>query len=107
MLESSPTTIASLSPRSTAVGHTLTRAPSVTLPMTCAAGWTKAVGWIAGTLLPAELRHPIRHHGEHRRLLAAVRDELRAVGNHFHLAPRAIERRTGDDDEWLGKDRGL
>ena len=39
-LLSSPITIASLSPRSTAVGHTLTRAPRVTSPMTCAAGWT-------------------------------------------------------------------
>ena len=45
-LLSSPMTIASLSPRSTAVGHTLTRAPRVTSPITCAAGWTNAVGWM-------------------------------------------------------------
>jgi hypothetical protein len=38
-LVSSPITIGALSPRTTAVGQTDARAPSVTSPQTIAAGW--------------------------------------------------------------------
>src|SRR5476651_2369512 len=48
MLESSPTVMLSVSPRRTAVGQMLTRGPRVTSPMTWAALWTKAVGWMVG-----------------------------------------------------------
>ena len=51
MLESSPTTMRAVSPRRTAVGHTLTRAPSVTSPITMAALWTKAVGSMVGSFI--------------------------------------------------------
>ena len=47
-LLSSPTSIESVSPRITAVGHTDTRAPSVTSPRTTADGWMYAEGWIVG-----------------------------------------------------------
>jgi hypothetical protein len=47
-LHSAPITIASLSPRITAVGHTDVRAPIVTSPMTTAAGWMNAAGLIVG-----------------------------------------------------------
>ncbi len=51
MLESSPTVMASVSPRRTAVGQTLTRAPSVTSPMMIAARWTNALGEIVGAFM--------------------------------------------------------
>src|SRR5690348_2506509 len=41
-------TIAAVSPRMTAVGHTLTRAPRVTSPMTNAPSWMNAEGWMVG-----------------------------------------------------------
>src|SRR5688500_1995383 len=61
--------MASLSPRRTAVGHTLTRAASVTLPMTCAARWTKAVGWIVGEVIVRAGSYRNVFHAEARRAL--------------------------------------
>jgi hypothetical protein len=42
----------STSPRTTACGQTLDRAPIVTRPMTTASGCTQASGWISGSRSP-------------------------------------------------------
>src|SRR5215210_1341309 len=95
-LLSSPIVIASLSPRSTAVGHTLARAPSVTLPMTCAAACTNAAGWIVGEVMAGSTRsegeaeRDVRAHGarvrrfaiEHRRRDADAHRLLRIPLEH-------------------------
>ncbi len=52
-LVSSPTEIASVSPRMTAVGQTDARAPSATLPMTTAASWMNTSGPICGVSVPS------------------------------------------------------
>src|SRR6267378_8053230 len=54
----SPTTIAAMSPRSTAPYHTLAWAPSVTSPSTTAPGAINAVGWMS-MLLPHRLEYPL------------------------------------------------
>src|SRR5438046_2124541 len=54
----SPTTIAAMSPRSTAPYHTLACAPSVTSPNTTAPGAINAVGWML-MLLPHRLEYPL------------------------------------------------
>src|SRR2546426_9427422 len=54
----SPTTIAAMSPRSTAPYHTLACAPSVTSPSTTAPGAMNAVGWML-MLLPHRLEYPL------------------------------------------------
>src|SRR5438045_936374 len=56
-LLSSPMTMTSESPRSTAVGQTETRFPRVTSPRTTAVGWMNAVGSIFAIELPSTLRH--------------------------------------------------
>src|SRR6266550_3540509 len=57
-LARSPTTIAAMSPRSTAPYHTLACAPSVTSPNTTAPGAINAVGWML-MLLPHRLEYPL------------------------------------------------
>src|SRR3989442_8044199 len=54
----SPTTIAAMSPRSTAPYHTLACAPSVTSPNTTAPGAINTVGWML-MLLPHRLEYPL------------------------------------------------
>src|SRR5579871_5546773 len=49
MLVRAPIRIAPWSPRSTADGQTDASSPTVTSPISVAAGWMKAAGWIWGT----------------------------------------------------------
>src|SRR5204862_7033160 len=65
-LLSSPMTIASESPRSTAVGHTDTRAPSVTSPSTTAFACTNAVRSIFPILVSGPCQRRSLAHGRAR-----------------------------------------
>src|SRR6185437_6262476 len=64
-LLSGPTTMRSLSPRSTAVGHTDALAPNVTSPRTTAWEWMKAVAWIEDMVSEGETDLEVYARGRH------------------------------------------